>query len=237
MAALALEITSPVDGQALVFGNPAPTVACSGRLSGTAPPGTPLYFRWYSSLSKSAARDLYSLNQPALTAADLPFTFAPDIGSHVITFAASDRAGELAADLRVISHAGVTGGAKGASRCLIHVYKAKILDLAAQAPRATVKLAAEAPWDWKGKGYQQHDRLHYRWVFEPDGAPAGRPTASFTPGRAGLTFRAKRTPNRVSFHPALPATALGPYRVTLFVEAGVDATAVRAHETKQVDLT
>ena len=237
MTALALKIVSPTDGRALVFGNAAPKVVCRGRLASPLPPGVPLYFRWYSSLSTSAAQDRYSLNQPALTAADLPFEFTPDIGSHVITFAASDRAGELPADLRAISRAGIAGGADGATRCRIHVYKARILDLAAKAPVATVELAAEAPWDWEGEGYKKHDLLKYRWVFEPSGTPAGQPSVSFTPARGDLTFQSSPAPSRVLFCPDLAATPLGIYQVTLFVEASADATAARAQDSRQLELT
>ena len=237
MAALSLKIVTPVDGQALVFGTAAPSVICRGRLTSPPPPGGPLYFRWYSSLSTSAAQDRYSLNQPALSAADLPFEFRPDIGSHVITFAASDRAGELPADLRAISRAGVAGGAEGATRCRIHVYKARILDQTAQAPRATLVLAAEAPWDWEGEGYQHNDALQYRWVFEPIGSPTGRPSALFTPTRGDFTFQSNPAPSRLLFSPALPATALGSYQVTLFVEASAAATATRAQDSWQLELT
>ena len=193
-------------------------------------------FRWYSSLNTSAARDRYSLNQPALTAADLPFQFTPDIGSHVMTFAASDQAGELPADLRAISRAGVAGGADGATRCRIHVYKARILELPAKAPGATLVLAAEAPWDWEGEGYKRHDRLHYRWVFEPSGTSGSRPSKSFTPARSDLAFQSSPAPSRVLFRPVLPAAALGFYQVTLFVEASA-AAAVRAQESRLIELT
>lgn len=237
MAALSLQIVTPVDGQALVFGTAAPSVICRGRLVDPPSPGGPLYFRWYSSLSTSAAQDRYSLNQPALGAADLPFDFRPDIGSHVITFAASDRAGELPADLRTITRAGVAGGAEGPTRCRIHVYKARILDQTAQAARASLVLAAEAPWDWEGEGYRQNDALQYRWVFEPTGSPTGRPSASFTPARGDVSFQSSPVPSRLLFRPALPATALGPYQVTLFVEASAGATAPRAQDSWQLQLT
>lgn len=149
-----------------------------------------LYFRWYaSSFSRVIPKkntngsitqviEQYSINNPALLTP--LYDPAPDlgIGSHVITFAVSDSAGENESAFSAIQHAGVTGGSKGDNACIIHVFKSNIIkpSESQQVSRLNMVLQAEAPPLWNKKQYQDINRLAYRWLLVPDGVPAGRPS-------------------------------------------------------------
>jgi hypothetical protein len=217
--------------------------------------GVALYYRWYSSLlDPGAAGQLYAAS-PALTEAGAVFSPGGPLpmGSHVITFAASDRAGESDADLEAIAHGGVSGGSEGDNRCLIHVFKANILaPTADDAPRAGLSLEAEAPLLWGSKiegsdspeyepngDYHAYNRLRYRWRFEPVGPPADRPTVEYAPDPAAVAFDPATDPVRVSYSPTppLPATATGSYRILLYVEDALDAGIGQHQDEVTVDLT
>ena len=70
------------------------------------------------------------MNAAALTDPADPFPTTLELGTHVITFAAVDRAGETDADLEAIQHGGVTGGSDGDTQCLVHVFIANLIAFA-----------------------------------------------------------------------------------------------------------
>ena len=229
MATITLQIVNPEHDQAFAGKTPQ-EVQFKGELT-TLPPelaSVPLYFRWYSSLNSQVhvkqgdKKARYSLNADALPSADKVHTETLALGSHVIAFAASDRAGETKDDFQDIRHGAATGGHQGASRCVIHVFSANMLDLPGSVTRADLVLRAEAPWAWgnddyHGDGYNQ---LQYRWTLAPAGQPTGRPVLEFKPSRIDLVFTAATNsqPPQVAFTPALPPAAVGAYTVTLSVE-------------------
>ncbi len=149
-----------------------------------------LYYRWYSSLYEPELNEdmepyYFSIEQNAQTQADDVFTWMPGIGTHAITFAVSDQAGETLDDFKAIEHSGVTGGAEeGEGQCLVHVFVA--VPLAPQGditslPRTELRLIAEAPAAWGSpipetapvvyevnEDYHAYNRLRYRWELIPD---------------------------------------------------------------------
>jgi hypothetical protein len=233
MAAVGLRIIEPENDAAFTG---IPTVIFRGAVIDL--PATlaaqPLYFRWYSSLH-SPPPGHYSMSD-ALTDAATPSPELMGMGSHVITFAASDRSGETDAEFEAMQHGGVTGGLKGESRCLIHVFKANILaPLGGSVSRTGIVLGAEAPPAWAksvdndgeppyalDEDYHGYNRLRYRWRFEPVELPAGRPILEFIPEASELQYVPATGPDpcQVDYTPSplLPATATGSYRIVLYVE-------------------
>lgn len=205
----------------------------------------PLYYRWYSSSVARIAPDNktvlgYSMNVGALTNLDNPFSHALAMGSHVITFVVSDRQGETDQDFQAIQHGGVTGGEKGPSRCVIHVFKANILDPQKSVSRANLVLTAEAPSDWGSEHYHGYNRLCYRWILEPVGTPSGRPEFdSRKLTRQQLTFNDGDSTNlqRVTYQPVLSVQVTGDYKITLWVEDALSQD-IRSHSASvNVSLT
>jgi hypothetical protein len=195
--------------------------------------GVPLFYRWYSSLFP-AERDRYSINVAPLTEPTTPFDPSLALGTHVITLAASDQLGETPADQNATLHGGATGGSEGDGRCIIHVFKANLVTPAngAVISRANATLEAVAPSKWGSRlnpgdpfqpnpEYHKHNRLQYRWRFEPIGAPAGRPIVDFIPSLAQLVFDPQHTPGPpvvLRYAGPLPAALAGAYTLTLHVE-------------------
>ena len=249
MAAVGLRIVEP-ENDAAFTGEP--IVTFRGELAELPPElaEVPLFYRWYSSLFPGADTGRYSMNEDALTDAEEPWS-DPDhlhVGSHVITFAASDRAGETDADLQAVQHAGVTGGLEGDARCVIHVFKAEILAPLSDVPLAGLTVEAEGPAVWAipadGNGsytlnddYHAYNRLRYRWRFEPNGAPAGRPVREFTPDPGDFGFVPEADLARLTYQPALPTTATGSYRIVLFVEDALDQGLAQERHEVTVNLT
>lgn len=199
-----------------------PTVTFQGRTMVPAElPTVPLYYRWYSSLNTDVREEKYSMNNNALTAAEEVYTQpGMGMGSHVITFAVSDRQGETDDDFNRIQHGGVTGGLIGEHPCVIHIFKANIISPqdGGNVSRTSLVLKAEAPWAWSDPEYQKYNRLCYRWVLEPMGDPVGRPTVASTKlGKDQLVFDNNSNIVSYPFSPLLPATATGQYRISLFV--------------------
>jgi hypothetical protein len=151
MTAVTLAITQPANGT--VFFQGETQVRLAGQIVPTIPSelaGVPLHYRWYSSLFPSA-EDRYSINEAALSNPATPFDAPLGLGSHVISLAASDRPGETASDQNATNHGGVTGGAKGAGQCIIHLLRAVMVKPVAAGPplsKASSTLEAEAPLQW-----------------------------------------------------------------------------------------
>lgn len=221
----------------------------------------PIYYRWYSSLyqAEEGVEEQYSMNIIATNAADSVYSHQLSLGTHVITFAASDVAGESLAEFETIQHAGVTGGSKeGDDQCLLHVFSANLIEplAAVSVPHNAVRLQAEAPVQWgfeapdlpgvyiNNEDYLAINRLQYRWLFEPVGAPASRPVEAFSPAAQALQFLPPdpdavpvELPARVEYTASLPATATGQYRITLFVEDNLGELAVSDSQQITVTLT
>ncbi len=225
MTAVGLQITSPTNNAAFTG---TPSVTFRGQTQ--VPPelsGVALFYRWYSSLF-AATENRYSLNVAALSNPDVNTFFTLGVGSHAITLAASDRSGEAKADQNATQHGGVAGGA---GACVVHVFKANCISPfnGALVSRANVSLVAEAPLKWgtsttgnppyqPDAGYHQINRLRYRWVFTPQGAPAGRPTVTLIPTVQQMSFDPSASPPVLRFQTSLAAAVDGAYTLTLFVE-------------------
>jgi len=233
MSAVELQIAEPVHDTPIIGRSPVTFKGAITRLPEELA-GVTLYYRWYSSLFP-AEKDRYSINPTALTDPGAPFVWTPGLGTHVISFAATDRPGETGADLEAVQHGGVAGGSQGDGRCLIHVFRANLVSPVdgAALDRTNSTLEAEAPAQW-GKAtdtpgvyepnsdYHDLNRLHYRWEFAPIGAPPDRSTVSFSPSLEQLTFDPEPdTPSGpivVRYQGALPSQLAGQYRLTLHVK-------------------
>jgi hypothetical protein len=247
MAAVTLTIVQPAAEETVLRGTEANTVALAGQIGGPLPDAlerVPLFYRWYSSLFP-AATDRYSMNEPALTSPSQPFVTALRVGTHVITFAASDQNEETRLAQQNTRHGGVTGGAEGAGRRIVHVLGATIVIPSPDGPtpilrKAGAKLEAEAPLHWGRKvgqsnafepnpDYHGLNRIRYRWRFTPRGAPAGRRAADLVPTLQQLRFDPQGPLPVVRYDGALPGNLdTGDYTLTLRVEDSTDATV--AHE-------
>jgi hypothetical protein len=250
VAAVTLTIVQPAAEETVLRGTEADNVALAGQIGGPLPDaleGVPLFYRWYSSLFR-AATDRYSLNEPALTSPSQPFVTALRVGTHVITFAASDQTEETELAQENTRHGGVTGGAQGAGRRLVHVLGANPVVPPPGGPTPTLRkagarLEAEAPLHWGRRlgqsdgfepnpEYHGRNRIRYRWRFTPRGAPAGRRAADLVPALQQLRF--DPTPPSgfvpvVRYDGALPSELdTGDYTLTLRVEDATDETV--AHE-------
>jgi len=237
MTAVALTIVQPTDGT--VFHQGETQVRLAGRV-GPLPPelaGTPLHYRWYSSLFPSK-KDRYSLNATALGNPATPFDTPLGLGSHAITLAASDQAGETENAQNAARHGGVAGGAAGAGKCIIHLLRAVLVTPAAAGvalSKAASVLEAEAPLQWGRQvgttgtyelnpDYHSLNRLRYRWRFVPTPADR-RAAATLDPPASALTFVPSGEHPLVRYQGPLPAAlGLGSYTLTLRVEDTGDAS-------------
>lgn len=220
MTAVQLTITEPSNGQTF---RGRETINFTGRIRDELPQDlldTILYYRWYSSLFP-ARENRYSINQPAFTnpTTNLNGTSILDIGTHVITFAASDQSEETREAQDATRHGGVTGGAEGRKQCIIHVLRANLIAPTANANlnRNNIILRARAPILWQQTEYQKLNHIRYRWRFEPRGNPSGRLSRELTPAPTELTFNADRAfiEYRVSLRNQI---GTGDYTLTLRVE-------------------
>lgn len=241
MAFIKLQIVDPQHNAAFVGSGPA-------NFNGSALvplelQHVPLYFRWYaSSVSRINEQDEvlgYSMNEPALPTPEYISPAVLGLGSHVITFAVSDRAGEKEPDFSAIKHAGITGGQPagrvGEQPCVIHVFTAKIISPAngQLVTRDTLALKAKAPPLWLDDEYQAINRLAYRWLLEPVGNPAGRPKAdSAKLGREVKNVFDKNELSLTYTFAPLDTQFVGQYLITLLVtdssneEIGEDSASV-----------
>ena len=191
-----------------------------------------LYYRWYSSLFP-ADKDRYSMNAAALTDPGESFFTTLGVGTHAITFAVVDQAGETDSDLEAVQHGGVTGGSDGDAQCLVHVFIADLIEPAngAELSRALSILEAAAPISWGKESdttsiyelndlYHEANRLRYRWEFVPVGLPTGRTTVDFIPDPDQYTFDPKTDPlkPRIRYTGPLPTALDADYTLNLHVE-------------------
>lgn len=225
MTAVQLTITEPSNGQTF---RGRETINFRGRIRDELPQNllnTTLYYRWYSSLFP-ARENRYSINQPAFTnpTTNLNGTSILDIGTHVITFAASDQPEETREAQDATRYGGVTGGgsAEGEEQCIINVLRANLI---APTPNASISrnnimLRARAPILWQQTEYQKLNHIRYRWRFEPRGNPPGRPSRELTPSLTELTFNApERAEPFVQYRVSLGnQIGTGDYTLTLRVE-------------------
>lgn len=247
-----LKIEKPKDGEVFIG---SPTIKFFGTRIMTA--GTPeedveapLFYRWYSSsvakYDETKKQVLgYSMHSAALTDLTVPFEYDLSIGSHVITFAASDRSGESDNDFNAMSQGGVTGGDRSALRpCVIHVLIARIVGITDgdEISRISVTLKALAPSVWDDENYQEYNHLAYIWILTPEQDPdypnQTRPTfKSAALGVSKLTFNVGRggEPHTVSYQPVLTSEFEGNYLLELRV---VDKTknTVWDSDTRRVTL-
>jgi hypothetical protein len=238
MTAICLKILEPTDDTAY-FGSP--QVTFRGAVIGLPKEleHVTLCYRWYSSLNP-AEEDHYSMNETALTDPGAPFSAQLGVGSHVITFAVSDRLGQTAADMEAILHGGVTGGSKGDGKCVIHVFKANLIKPGESdvLQRNTSTLIAEAPLIWgqvkpdtkpiqfeMNPEYHKVNRLQYRWEFTPIGSPSGRQAVNFIPANNQYVFEQQDEDSKLMilrYTGSLPGSLTGDYRLTLHVEDNKD---------------
>jgi hypothetical protein len=235
MASVRLAIETPKDGDRF-SGNA--SITFQGNITELPPElaGVPLYYRWFSSLFP-AEEDHYSINSTALsdpTQTYNPTTdgFTPGPGTHVITLGASDQAGEDQAAQNATHHGGVTGGAAGESKCVVHVFKANSItpQSGGSLSRTEGVLEAEAPLQWGrlksgstdefelNPDYHQLNRLRYRWRFETRDNVGRAGVIPFEPTLQALTFDVKDSVPVVRYEGPLPLTQDGPYTLTLRVE-------------------
>ncbi|ASC72326.1 hypothetical protein XM38_032830 [Halomicronema hongdechloris C2206] len=235
MASVQLAIETPKDGDRF-SGNAPITFRGSITELPTELAGVPLYYRWFSSLFP-AAEDRYSINPTALsdpTQTYNPTTdgFTPGPGTHVITLGVSDQAGEDQAAQNATQHGGVTGGAAGAGKCVVHVLKANSItpQSGGSLSRTQGRLEAEAPLHWGrlksgstdefelNPDYHQLNRLRYRWRFEIRDRSGNAVVIPFEPKFQDLAFDIKNSLPVVRYEGPLPLTQDGPYTLTLRVE-------------------
>jgi hypothetical protein len=208
VSAIELTIVQPSAPDTVIVGAAASAVSLAAAIAAPLPPelaGVALFYRWYSSLFR-AAKDRYSLNVVGLSDPSQPFVAPLKVGTHVITFAASDQSGETDAAQEQTRHGGVTGGSQGPSRRLVHALVANPVNPSPSPalpiptlPRQSSTLEAEAPLQWGRKigntnnyepnpDYHAINRIRYRWRFTPLGGPAGRDAADLVPSLDQLEF-------------------------------------------------
>ena len=240
MSAIQLTIVQPPAPETVIVGVAAGAVSLAAAIAGPLPPelaGVSLFYRWYSSLFP-AAKDRYSLNVVGLTDPSQAFVAPLKVGTHVITFAASDQSDETDAAQNQTRHGGVIGGSQGDSRRLIHALVANPVKPSPVGPVPTLRkasstLEAEAPLQWGRKigntnnyepnpDYHAINRIRYRWRFTPLGGPAGRHAADLVPSLDQLEFDLDPPADPrpvVRYEGRLPdALDTGNYTLTLRVE-------------------
>ncbi|MBI1929547.1 hypothetical protein HYR99_35540 [Candidatus Poribacteria bacterium] len=237
MSAVQLRIVHPPDGAVFIGVTQVPLIGEVVELP-DALTGVNLYYRWYSNLFPSK-ENRYSIHEVALTDATTPYNAPLGVGTHVITLAASDQEKETQEAQNATQHGGITGGATGDSKCIIHVYKAILKKAASnnadgQLDKRGSVLEAIAPMKWDDPDYQHINRIRYRWQFEPLGLPAGRHSADLIPHVEELTFDPSGP--LVRYQGPLPEELdTGDYTLTLRVEDIEDDT-IRDEDSKPVNI-
>jgi hypothetical protein len=239
MSAIGLGIVEPAHNAAFT-GTPSVTFRGKVTLLPDELAGVTLYYRWYSSLFSGSGEDIadkrFAMNDVGhivLTDPGTAYVQTLGMGTHVISFAATDQPDETSASQAAVQHGGVTGGSEGDAQCVIHVFRANLLAPAAGdlLSRANSTLEAEAPALWgikiaepdiyePNEEYHKLNRLQYRWRFAPVGAPPNRPAVNFAPSLQDLKFLTEPAApvTRVRYQGTLPNTLNGQYTLTLHVE-------------------
>jgi len=235
MSVVKLKILEPPHGDTI-------TEKRKVKLRGEVQPGewTTLFYKWYSNVGSdppppepTKENTDTSLNRGATAA----LTFEPTLplGTHVITLAARDVAGETQADLGAVKHAGMAGGpATGPAPCVIHVLYAEITEPAAGAALSRAgggaKFAVRVPPVWENKEYQAKvNQLRYALRLVPEGLPAGRPEVTLEPAfdphptanhllKLRPPFEFVKETSTMRYVGALPAGLAGNYSIRLRVE-------------------
>jgi hypothetical protein len=249
MTGLTLQITSPIHHQPFT-GNE--EVQMSGNL--IEPPveleNVTLYYRWYSSLfppslfPEDASKNLFSMNGVQGTEINRPdeeYSPTLEVGSHVITFAVTDVSREDREAQDGVKHGGVTGGSKGPSPCIIHVFRAEIisveivLDNKTDEQQLKIRVVGPIAWDVKCRETEEFDynmdyhdinRIKYRFELSPNEPAAGRPTVPLNPEPEELTVDTEVAddeeinPSVLLYTPTLEQEQklAGIYTLTLYVE-------------------
>lgn len=197
--------------------------------------GVQFHYRWYASL-RELAKDAqgtvsqFSINPSAHTDAGTALSTSLPMGSHVVTFAASDQAQE--SDLKNAHHGGVTGGVnlQGLGH-VIHVLKANIVAPTGTTPISVTpgtRFQAEAPSSFEEDSYQLVNGLYFKWKFDPipGGAatPPGRPRLIVDQEAMHCTFISNPDRPVLELDPETYQHLHGRYRATLQVEAGTPPT-------------
>jgi hypothetical protein len=215
MAAVELAISKPAHGTSIV-GSAAVDLQGSLVSRPAEIAGVPLYYRWYSSLHASTASQM-SINVAALADPTTVYSPSVGVGTHVLTFAASDQPDEDKAAQNATQHGGVAGGSAGLAPCVVHVVLATVVKPAAGATLSRSgganTLEAQAPVQWDDGEYVKNNKLAFGWRLDPTPAD-GRASATLVPS----AFDKSVTPPVLRYSGALPgALGLGSYRLTLRV--------------------
>jgi hypothetical protein len=265
MSVVKLKINEPQHGQNFLGAS----IRMRGEVLSTGHPQ--LHFKWYSNLVPPKPPPPPTNVPPNTEAAingagDNPLNFMATlpVGTHIITFAASNINSNDATELQKVTDAGMAGGPaldppppNAPPPCVIHVLVAQI-DApvgGASLSKAAAKtvIAAKVNSKWGDRDYQAKlNRIQFRWRFEPSGAPANRPTVEFVPEfdfnpplasdpqpagvlKLPFTFDAEKLLMR--FEGQLPpALGTGSYVLKLRVERKDDAL-VGQDDSRQVTIT
>jgi hypothetical protein len=246
MAQPVLRILQPVNGARIAgTGN----VRLQAQLQSGSSAG--LFFKWYSTLNPLADKDNPELNKSNHSISALDWTTSLEVGTHVLTLAATDRAGNDLDSIRAVTRAGSTGGAPvpaNPAPCVVHRLQATLRTPAtegANLSKTSATIEARAPSRWgklaspgvyvKDPDYHALNGIRYRFRFEPE-TPDASKTAEHIPSVDALTFHAAGDMPYVRWTGALPGNlGTGAYFLRLFVES-LDG-AVGHNVSRKVNLT
>jgi hypothetical protein len=224
MAAITLSIVKPAHGT--VFTGTSPVGLQGGPV--TPPPeaaGVALHYRWYSNLHPAIKENEYGLDPAGLSDPTVVYEHPLGVGTHILTFAATDQQSQSTEALKAVKHGGVTGGPPDAPHpCVVHVLRATIVapPSGATLSKASSTLEARAPVLWDDPQYVKHNRVAFRWRLDPTPAD-GRAAGTLPPPGTALVFDKPDTGPVLRHQGKLPAAlGVGAYRLTLRVELADD---------------
>jgi hypothetical protein len=230
MGALQLRILEPLDGARIAA---AGDVRLRGEVVGGYT-GT-LYFRWYSTLNPAATKTAQELNAPVYDTTRLNWTTPLGVGTHVITFAATDQQGSDTASVQAVTRGGFSGGAPvpgNNAPCVMHrliaVLRQPTAGASVSKASATIEMQAPARWAKKDNGawvldaeYHAVNRVRFSFTFAPSGTPQGRQSTTIKPEVADLQFFMDGTTPYLRWTHAVPTLGtqdVGAYVLTLTVD-------------------